>query len=75
MQENKWQEGKRQKEFVNQFGRTHLHLGATKPRRKSTSVVLIQKLSTNSSFALYDLRPTCLDFNLGTPRTEFTCTM
>jgi hypothetical protein len=45
-------------------------LGATKPGRKSTSVVLIQKLSTNSSFKLYDLGPTRLDFNLGTPRSE-----
>jgi len=45
-------------------------LGATKPRRKSTSVVLIQKLSANSSFTLYDLGPTRLDINLGTPRSE-----
>ena len=45
-------------------------LGATKPGRKSTSVVLIQKLSANSSFTLYDLEPTRLDFNLGTPRSE-----
>ena len=45
-------------------------LGATKLGRKSTSVVLIQKLSENSSFTLYDLGPTRLDFNLGTPRSE-----
>jgi len=45
-------------------------LGATKLGRKSTSVVLIQKLSANSSFTLYDLGPTRLDFNLGNPRSE-----
>jgi len=45
-------------------------MGATKPGRKFTSVVLIQKLSANSSFTLYDLGPTRLDFNLGTPRSE-----
>jgi len=44
-------------------------MGATKPGRKSTSVVLIQKLSGNSSFIFYDLGPTRLDFNLGTPRS------
>jgi len=45
-------------------------LRATKPRRKSTSVVRIQKFSANSSFTLYDLGLTRLDFNLGTPRSE-----
>jgi len=50
---------------------TNTHtLGATKPWRKFTSVVLIQKLSANSSFTLYDLGPTRLNFNLGTPRSE-----
>jgi len=38
--------------LLTQFGTTHLHLGATKPGRKSTSVVLILKLSANSSFTL-----------------------
>jgi len=47
-------------------------LGAIKSGRKSTSVVLIQKLSANSSFTLYDLGPTHLDFNLGTPRSEIS---
>jgi len=45
-------------------------LRATNPGRKSTSVVLIQNLSSNSSFTLYDLGPTRLDFNLGIPRSE-----
>jgi len=45
-------------------------LGDIKPGRKSTSVVLIQKLSANSLFTLYDLGPSRLDFNLGTPRSE-----
>ena len=38
--------------LLTQFGTTHLHLGATKSRRKSTSAVLIQQLSANSSFTL-----------------------
>jgi len=46
--------------------------GDTKLGKKSTSVVLIQKLSANSSFTLYDLGPTRLDFNLGTPRSEIS---
>ncbi|KEH16084.1 hypothetical protein MTR_0338s0050 [Medicago truncatula] len=58
--------------LLTQFGATSTTLGATKPGRKSTSVVLIQKLSTNSSFTLYDLGPTRLDFNLGTPRSEIS---
>jgi len=45
-------------------------LGATKPGRKFTSVVLILTFSANSSFTTQDLGPTCLDFNLGTPRSE-----
>jgi len=45
-------------------------LGATKTGRKFNRVVLIQKLSANSSFTLYDLGPTRPDFNLGTPRSE-----
>jgi len=47
-------------------------LGATKSGRKSTSVVLIQKLLANFLFTLYDLGPTRLDFNLGTPRSEIS---
>ncbi|AES60416.1 hypothetical protein MTR_1g045380 [Medicago truncatula] len=54
------------------FPTTSPTLGATKPGRKSTSVVLIQQLSANSSFALYDLGPTCTDFNLGTPGSEIS---
>jgi len=45
-------------------------LGATKPGRKSTSVVLILSLSANSSFTTPDLGPTRIDFNLGTHRSE-----
>ena len=45
-------------------------MGATKPGRKSTSVVLILMFSANSSFTTQDLGPTHLDFNLGTPRSE-----
>ncbi|KEH30012.1 hypothetical protein MTR_4g057980 [Medicago truncatula] len=56
--------------LLTQFGATSPTLEATKPGRKYTSVVLIQKLSANSSFTLYDLGPTRLDFNLGTPRSE-----
>ncbi|AES97410.1 transmembrane protein, putative [Medicago truncatula] len=43
--------------LLSQFGTTHLHLGATKPGRKSISLVRILKLSANSSFTLktYDL--------------------
>jgi len=56
--------------LLTQFGITHLHMGATKPGRKSTSVVLILSLSANSSFTTLDLGPTRIDFNLGTPRSE-----
>jgi len=49
--------------LLTQFGATSPTLEATKPGRKSTSVVRIQKLSANSSFTLYDLGPTRLDFN------------
>jgi len=58
------------KSLLTQFGTTHLHLGATKTGRKSTSVVLILSLSANSSFTTLDLGPTHIDFNLGTPRSE-----
>ena len=56
--------------LLTQFSDNAPTMGATKPGRKSTSVVLIQKLLANSSFTLYDLGPTRLDFNLGTPRSE-----
>ena len=56
--------------MLTQFGATPPTLGATKPRRKSTSVVLIIMFSAKSSFTTQDLGPTRLDFNLGTPRSE-----
>jgi len=58
--------------LLTQFSDNTPTLGATKPGRKSTSVVLIQKLSANSSFTLYDLGPTRIDFNVETPRSEIT---
>jgi len=58
--------------LLTQFGEKHTYSGATMPRRKSNSVVLIQKLSANSSFTLYDLGPTRIDFNLGTLRSEIS---
>ena len=64
--------GKGTESLLNHFGTTHLHLGATKPGRKSTSVVLILSLSVNSSFTTLDLGPTYIDFNLGTPRSEIS---
>ena len=56
--------------LLTQFGTNHLHLGATKLGRKSTTVVLILSLSANSSFTTLDLGPTRIDFNLGIPRFE-----
>jgi len=56
--------------LLTQLDTTHLHLGETKPGRKSTSVVLILSLSPNSSFTTLDLGPTRIDFNLVTPRSE-----
>ena len=58
--------------LLTQFDTTHLHLGATKLGRKSTSVVLILSLSANSSFTTLDLGPTHIDFNLGTLRYEIS---
>jgi len=54
--------------LLTQFGTSHLHLGATKSGRKSTSVVFILSLSANCT--TLDLGPTRIDFNLGTPRSE-----
>ena len=56
--------------LLTQFSDNTTTLGATKPGGKSISVVFIQKLSANSSLTLYDLGPTRIDFNLGTPRSE-----
>jgi len=56
--------------LLTQFGATSPTLEATKPGRKSTSVVLILSFSANSSFTTVDLGPTRIDFNLGTPRSE-----
>ena len=56
--------------LLTQFGATSLTLGATKPGRKSTSVVLILSFTANSSFKTLDLGSTCIDFNLETPRSE-----
>ena len=56
--------------LLTQFGDKPRTLGATKPGRKSTSVVLILMFSTNTLFTTQDLGPTRLDFNLGTPRSE-----
>ena len=33
------------RELLTQFGAPHLHLGATKPGRKSTKIVLVQGLT------------------------------
>ncbi|KEH17332.1 hypothetical protein MTR_0022s0020 [Medicago truncatula] len=52
-----------------QFGDNTPTLEATKPGRKSTSVVRIQQLSANH-VCTNDLGPTRTDFNLGTPRFE-----
>jgi len=38
--------------LLTQFSDKHTYTGATKPGRKSTSVVLILQLSANSSFTL-----------------------
>jgi len=56
--------------LLTQFGATSSTLEATKPGRKSTSVVLILSFSANSSFTTLDLGPTRINFNLGTPRSE-----
>jgi hypothetical protein len=55
--------------LLTQFGATSPTLGATKPGRKSTSAVRIQKLTANH-VCTDDLGPTPPDFNLGTPRSE-----
>jgi len=70
---NKKINGRKVKDTISlliQFGDKHTCSGGYQAGRKSTSVVLIQKLSVNSSFTLYDLGPTRLDFNLRTPRSE-----
>ena len=56
--------------MLTKFGATSPTLRATKPGRKSTSVVLILSFTANSSFTTLDLGPTRIDFNLGTPRSE-----
>jgi len=42
------------KDLLTQFNDKHTYYGATKPERKSTSVVLILKFSANH---VYNLRP------------------
>jgi len=56
--------------LLTQLGATSPTLEATKPGRKSTSVVLIPSFTANSSFTTLDLGPTRIDFNLGTPRSK-----
>jgi len=72
VQENKRQESKRHREFVNPVRHNSPTSGATKSGRKSTSVVLILSLSANSSFTTLDLGHTRIDFNLRTPRSEIS---
>jgi len=55
--------------LLTQFGDNTPTLDATKPGRKSTSVVRIQNISANH-ICTNDLGPTHTDFNLGTPRFQ-----